>query len=204
MIKKILPVMLLVSLVILGTSAEAGLGKFALKVLRQVIVGVSVDIATNKINESIDNNQEKRDEYLDKLGSLRQQISQAEEQKNYPEQLELQEMKQVLQELDSFVNGKGGNLQDIDNSLSKIRSDEGWFVILGSYPKARLNEAKKRKDKLQNYGYVGIYIADTDDYPNLRNGLYIVTLGPLQKKDAKRFKNELATYVSDAYIKSGW
>ncbi|MDM8560995.1 SPOR domain-containing protein [Candidatus Parabeggiatoa sp. HSG14] len=204
MLKKSLPMMLLVFLVTLGANAEAGLGKIAWKVVRQVVVGVSVDIATDKVKESIDNNQEKRDEYLGKLGDLHQQISQAEEQNGYPDQLELQETKQVLQELESFVNEKGGSLQDIDDGLSKIRSDEGWFVILGSYPKARLNEAKKRKDKLQNYGYVGIYIADTDNYPNLRNGLYIVTLGPLQKRDAKRFKNELTRYVSDAYIKSGW
>jgi hypothetical protein len=79
-----------------------------------------------------------------------------------------------------------------------------WFVILGSYPKYQRTKAYERQRYLTNLGYTGISVKDTENYPNLRNGLVIVTIGPLSKENAIEQKQQLISIIPDAYVKSGY
>jgi len=79
-----------------------------------------------------------------------------------------------------------------------------WFVILGSFSKAKRWEAEERIEVVQKAGFKNAYIIDTNNYPNLRDGLWAVVMGPYNKNYAQQIKNKTRLTVSDAYIKSGW
>jgi len=86
---------------------------------------------------------------------------------------------------------------------SPNRADgESWFVIMGSYPHSDRSKAIYRRDTLARQA-VNSYIIDTDHYPNLRNGLYAVVVGPYSKEVASAKLASLKRYVGDAYIKKG-
>lgn len=84
------------------------------------------------------------------------------------------------------------------------RQEERYFIILGSYPKSQYFDASKRLDYLKSFGYVDLFVGDTNNYPNLTNELYIVAIGPLSKHYALELKERLSSVVPDAYVKSGW
>jgi len=77
-----------------------------------------------------------------------------------------------------------------------------FFVIMGSFPKAALPRANKRLAQLHDKN-INSHIIDTNNYPNLTNGLYAVVMGPYNR-DYAIFKNIKARQlVPDAYVKSG-
>jgi len=78
-----------------------------------------------------------------------------------------------------------------------------WFIILGSYPKVEREKAEERLTLLRPHG-VGIRIVDTQDFPNLRIGLWAVVAGPFSKDTAEKEKSRLKAVIPDAFIKSGW
>lgn len=77
-----------------------------------------------------------------------------------------------------------------------------WFVILGSYPKADLGKAKERASYLQRLGY-DARVIDTDNYPNLKSGLWAVVMGPYEKNYAQSMAGKTRSVVPEAYIKTG-
>lgn len=78
-----------------------------------------------------------------------------------------------------------------------------WFVILGSFPKNDYEKAKQRLQNVQGFGY-DASIIDTDNYPGLSGGLWVVVMGPYSKSYAKSVAAKMKSARSDAYIKSGW
>ncbi|MEM7302388.1 MAG: hypothetical protein AAF468_14995 [Pseudomonadota bacterium] len=72
-----------------------------------------------------------------------------------------------------------------------------WFAIGGCFQSYRA--ANRRAAQL------GVDVADTNDYPNFRDGWYCAVSGPSSKRNAQRtqryFKNQ---GIHDAYIKRGW
>ncbi|MBA3767491.1 MAG: SPOR domain-containing protein [Acidobacteria bacterium] len=78
-----------------------------------------------------------------------------------------------------------------------------WFIILGSYPKAESNKANERLNFIRGRGY-DARIVDSDDYPNLKGGLWVVVMGPFARNEAEGIKNKMRSIVPDAYAKSGW
>lgn len=78
-----------------------------------------------------------------------------------------------------------------------------WFIILGSYPRAESNKANERLNFIRERGY-DARIVDSDNYPNLKGGLWVVVMGPFARNDAEGLKNKMRSIVPDAYAKSGW
>ena len=89
-------------------------------------------------------------------------------------------------------------------SLGKTESPEHgrYFVIMGSFPKQNRIGAERRVAYLKDQG-IKAHMIDTNEYPNLTDGLHAVVMGPYNR-DYAIFKNIKAKEaVSDAYIKSG-
>ena len=77
-----------------------------------------------------------------------------------------------------------------------------FFVIMGSFPQKSLRGAEQRVAYLKNQG-IKAHLIDTNNYPNLTDGLYAAVMGPYNR-DYAIFKNIKAKQaVGDAYIKSG-
>ena len=81
--------------------------------------------------------------------------------------------------------------------------DSGWFVILGSFQKADLTAAESRMGSLNNSG-LDAYIIDTNEYGNLKDGLWAVVMGPYSSESgAQQALEQARSQVSDAYVKNG-
>ncbi|MGA9998422.1 MAG: SPOR domain-containing protein [Pyrinomonadaceae bacterium] len=78
-----------------------------------------------------------------------------------------------------------------------------WFVILGSFPKNDYEQANQRLQSVRGAGY-DASIIDTNNYPGLRGGLWVVVMGPYSQSYAKSLVVQMKSVRSDAYIKSGW
>mgnify|MGYP002725610798 CR=1 FL=1 len=70
-----------------------------------------------------------------------------------------------------------------------------YFVIVGSFK----SKAQARK---RNAMFGDTFIAHTNNYPNLRNGYWVVMEGPYSKGYAKSIACQEA--VPDCYVKAGW
>ena len=81
-------------------------------------------------------------------------------------------------------------------------SNETWFVILRTFSKSEQVKANQRLSLIRRSGF-DARIVDTDDYPNLRNGLLAVVMGPYSFVAAKNVLNKVRPAVPEAYIKSG-
>lgn len=96
---------------------------------------------------------------------------------------------------------------DTTGQFLKVASNN-WYVIAGSYPQNRQGkmEARNRLASIQRAGFDGFLVADSDDYGNLTDGLWVVMAGPYRKSDANWLKNQLkiSGKVRGAYIKRGW
>jgi formylglycine-generating enzyme required for sulfatase activity len=82
-------------------------------------------------------------------------------------------------------------------------SESKWLVVLGSYLKEDRQKAEEMLALLQPHSS-GVRIVDTQDYPNLRSGLWAVVAGPFDKDTAEREKQRLRPIVPDTFIRSGW
>ncbi len=80
-------------------------------------------------------------------------------------------------------------------------STEKWLVILGTYPNNQSGKAQQRLNLLENSGYHDASIEESDNYPNLKKGLFIVVRGPFSKNQAESVKEEMSAVIPDVYIK---
>ena len=78
-----------------------------------------------------------------------------------------------------------------------------WFVFFGAFTKDEFSKAEERLQYVRRAGY-DASIIDTDNYPNLRGGLWAVVSGPYSKSYAENLAAQAKSVRSDAYIKSGW
>ena len=88
--------------------------------------------------------------------------------------------------------------------LGKTEGDQHgrYFVIMGSFPRHNSAGALQRMSYLSPLG-ISAHIIDTNNYPNLTNGLHAVVMGPYNR-DYAVFKSIKAKQaVPDAYIKIG-
>ncbi len=92
-------------------------------------------------------------------------------------------------------NARGGQNQ----------ADKGgrWFVILGSFPKAEEARANERVDAVRRRGF-DARLVDSDGYPNMKPGLWVVVMGPYTRNNAEEVLKQVRPTISDAYTKSGW
>lgn len=95
--------------------------------------------------------------------------------------------------------------QSVSSPVAPIsRPSSGtWFVVLGSFPKNDREKANQRLQSVQGSGY-SASIIDSDNYPGLRGGLWVVVMGPYSKAYAKSVADQIRVARPDAYIKSGW
>lgn len=77
-----------------------------------------------------------------------------------------------------------------------------WLVVAGSFPHAAVANANKRLRQLQGQG-LNVEIVNSDDFSNLRNGLFVIVIRANNKTSALRELTGMQVYVSDAYIKQG-
>lgn len=97
--------------------------------------------------------------------------------------------------------GSSPNTSPVQESKSGQQAPGGtWFVILGSYPRAERYKAEERLDYIKSLGYEA-YIVDTNEYSNLRSGLWAVVMGPYQKQHAKVVVANVRPKVHDVYMK---
>lgn len=82
-------------------------------------------------------------------------------------------------------------------------SDARWFVICGSYPESQHSAAMQRMQQLAAVA-PDISVLHTTGYANLRDGLFVVALGPYPKAYAMQRLQQMRSYVPDAYVKAGW
>jgi cell division septation protein DedD len=76
-----------------------------------------------------------------------------------------------------------------------------YLVLLGAY--GEIDGARARLDYVRASGN-DARIVDSDDYPNMTPGLWLVVVGPYEKSYADAKAAELRAVVPDAYAKSGW
>jgi hypothetical protein len=78
-----------------------------------------------------------------------------------------------------------------------------WFVIVGSWPHADRAKAVQRLSMVKGRG-LPAHLIDSNKYPNLANGLYVVVIGPFSRDEAMSRLPAARAVVSDAYVKSGF
>ena len=88
--------------------------------------------------------------------------------------------------------------------LAAASDEDRWFIVLGSYDRKDLALAQDQAERLAGRGLT-VTLADTDDFPNLKDGLWAVALGPFNTTEAaEKMVRRARGLVPDAYIKSGW
>lgn len=93
---------------------------------------------------------------------------------------------------------------DLKDDLKKDPAEGKWFVILGSYPRSARSQSEKRLAGLIRSG-LSASILNTNDYPNFRDGLWVIAAGPFtSKKKASEYQRKARRVVSDCYVKAGW
>ena len=75
-----------------------------------------------------------------------------------------------------------------------------WAVVAGSFPRSHQWKANQRRDWLRQNG-VWARTVDTNNYRNLRNGLWAVIVGPTTRTAANRQLGAVKRVVGDAYLK---
>lgn len=81
---------------------------------------------------------------------------------------------------------------------------EQWLVILHTIPKSGRAEAERRKTQYRNKG-LNVDILDTDAFPRLVKGNWIIALGPFdQKAEAVTASNKAKQYNSSLMVRQGF
>ena len=86
------------------------------------------------------------------------------------------------------------------------QSDTGpWLVIMGSYRHDERWRAEQRLEQIRILAPMTLQIINSDDYPGLTNGLWVIVSGPYDRAWAETQLNVAKTHarVSDAYMKRG-
>lgn len=80
---------------------------------------------------------------------------------------------------------------------------EQWLVILHTIPKSARDEAERRKTQYRGNG-LAVDILDTDAFPRLLSGNWIIALGPFdEKNEALEAANHAKTYNSKLIVRRG-
>ena len=90
-------------------------------------------------------------------------------------------------------------------SPERLVAVEQWLVILHTIPKPKngRDEAERRKANYQTRG-LGVDILDTDAFPRLRSGSWIIALGPFEDRAiAYRMAEEAKSYNSKLIVRRG-
>ncbi|HEY0321615.1 MAG TPA: hypothetical protein VGC66_11700 [Pyrinomonadaceae bacterium] len=101
------------------------------------------------------------------------------------------------------------NTSNASQSNNQTRSDNQpdkggrWFVILGSFPKDELGRANERLELVRKQGFDARMVS-SDDYPNMKSGLWVIVMGPYTRNKAEELLEQVRPKVKDAYTKSGW
>ena len=141
----------------------------------------------------------------------------------YKSENEIKRLKNIISTLRNNKEFKEAKIQELETNINKLQSillelklgskiqlhklkneklaNGRWFVILGSYKPKDYQKAIAKKTMLERKNFIGVDIFNTDNYPNLKSGLYIVNIGPLSKEYALRLQNKLKAVIPDAYIK---
>lgn len=92
-----------------------------------------------------------------------------------------------------------------NNAKGGDRADKGgrWFVILGSFPKDETGNANERLELVRRQGFDARMLA-SDDYPNMKSGLWMIVMGPYTRNNAEEILKQVRPTITDAYTKSGW
>ncbi|MDH3742967.1 MAG: SPOR domain-containing protein, partial [Hyphomicrobiales bacterium] len=75
-----------------------------------------------------------------------------------------------------------------------------WAIVAGSFPRSQQWKANQRRDWLRQNG-VWARTVNTNNYQNLRNGLWAVIVGPTTRTVANRQLGAVKRVVADAYLK---
>ncbi len=86
---------------------------------------------------------------------------------------------------------------------AQVVDPELWLVILHTIPKSSRSEAERRKNQYRERG-LEVQILDTDSFPRLRAGSWIIALGPFDEKAAALAASDKAkTFNSGLMIRRG-
>lgn len=77
-----------------------------------------------------------------------------------------------------------------------------WFVLAGALPHSDRGEADRRAAQLRQDG-LNVEVIDTDDYSNLRDGLFAIVVRSGSKDEAQSKLQKVRSHVQDAYVKKG-
>lgn len=97
----------------------------------------------------------------------------------------------------------------VNNSVSTPAPvvTQQWLVILHTIPKSgrdARNEAERKQIQYRNRG-LEVEILDTDSYPKLRAGSWIIALGPFDNKDTALTASNIArTFQSDLMVRQAF
>lgn len=84
-----------------------------------------------------------------------------------------------------------------------LQRSELWLVILDTIPKSARDEAERLQIRYRNRG-LEVEIMDTDNFPLLLSGYWIIAQGPFDSRaDALAAGNIAGTYKSDLIVRRG-
>ena len=95
------------------------------------------------------------------------------------------------------------NASQTGNQASRPDKGGRWLVILGSFTKEEKGRANERLELVRRQGF-DARLVSSDDYPNLKSGLWVIMMGPYNKNSAEEVLGQVRPKVKDAYTKSGW
>jgi len=190
------------SIVLFLISTESIADNFLWDLTKDMTKAVAVEVVRNAVANKMNGSNVRKSEK--EIARLNRVIYSFKSNNTYSESRikELEDELNAVQATLSKLKSGSKTIKYFDNQTNF--SGERWFVILGSYLPRDYKKASKRKSEIEGYGFVGVEIYDTNEYPNLKNDLYIVNIGPLSKPYAAMLKEKLVNAIPDTYIKSGW
>ncbi len=97
---------------------------------------------------------------------------------------------------------QGGGAVDVPPPESAAAA-ERWLVILHTIPKAAREEAERRQKQYQGQG-LQVEIMDTDAFPRLLGGNWIIALGPFEgRADALAAANKAKEFNANLMVRRG-
>jgi hypothetical protein len=90
----------------------------------------------------------------------------------------------------------------IKDTTAKVAptQDVVWYVIAGSFPKNQRRQADAHASRVRAQGY-NMSVYNSDGFPALTPGLWVVMDGPYTQRQAQRVLNNVRSVVRGAYIK---
>ena len=96
------------------------------------------------------------------------------------------------------------SLRNVSGSHAKnlrLKQQQEWYVILGTYPQKGYKKAKILSKKFEKRGYK-VMVRDSGFYKGLKDELVVVMMGPFHsQKQATTKRNAIKHIIREAYIK---